>query len=409
VGNAKYIYNDLLSYFSTRPDKLFIVITAPPVQDSTYANNARSFNTWLVKDWLQENNYPLDNVAVWDFHAVLTHPDHHHRFINGAVEYMNSQGNGTSSYPTNSDDDHPSPTGNRKATEEFVPMLNVFYNRWKSGALAQPPVQPTVPFAEVTQPPAAESPPVVAADLIDDFESGAPAGSEGWQGYSDVGSQTSIICAPESGTIHSGSAALHIKFSIAPDSWATCALIYDQARDWRSAAGLSFYIHANQPNLPFDVITYAGSPGTLEGYTSTQQETTQEMVDGWVYMEFPWDMQKGVEWEANAGVPYDPTHVAGMAFGISDFPDRTNQGEIWIDDLRLIGQAVPESTVVGQPAPMPSQPTAPPPTEPAPASTNPPVEETGSGGICPLSPTLAVMAGAFGFWARRKRSGITTN
>jgi hypothetical protein len=30
VGNAKAIYNDLLTYFATRPDKLFVVITAGP-------------------------------------------------------------------------------------------------------------------------------------------------------------------------------------------------------------------------------------------------------------------------------------------------------------------------------------------------------------------------------------------
>ena len=35
VANAKAIYNELLAYFSTRPDKLFIAITAPPLQDRT--------------------------------------------------------------------------------------------------------------------------------------------------------------------------------------------------------------------------------------------------------------------------------------------------------------------------------------------------------------------------------------
>jgi len=50
VGHAKYIYNELLGYFVTRPDKLFIVITAPPVSDQTFAENARAFNDWLVND-----------------------------------------------------------------------------------------------------------------------------------------------------------------------------------------------------------------------------------------------------------------------------------------------------------------------------------------------------------------------
>jgi hypothetical protein len=136
VSNAKFIYNDLLQYFITRPDKLFIVITAPPVQDSTYAENARAFNTWLVKDWLVENNYPYPNVFVFDFYNVLTGANNHHRFQSGVVEYINDRGKNTAHYPT--EDDHPSETGNRKATAEFIPLLNVFYHRWKASASLAP-------------------------------------------------------------------------------------------------------------------------------------------------------------------------------------------------------------------------------------------------------------------------------
>lgn len=70
VANAKGIYIDLLNYFRTRQDKLFIAITAPPLTDPTYASNARAFNQWLVNDWLK--GYPYHNVAVFDFYNVLT-------------------------------------------------------------------------------------------------------------------------------------------------------------------------------------------------------------------------------------------------------------------------------------------------------------------------------------------------
>ena len=70
VANAKGIYNDLLTYFQTRPDKLFIAITAPPDVPSERAANARAFNYWLLTEWLRE--YPLDNVQVWDFYNVLS-------------------------------------------------------------------------------------------------------------------------------------------------------------------------------------------------------------------------------------------------------------------------------------------------------------------------------------------------
>jgi hypothetical protein len=130
VGNAKAIYQELLTYFGTRPDKLFVVITAPPLQDPTHAKNARAFNTWLVQDWL--SSYRGRNVAVFDFYNVLTGPENHHRFRNGAIEHVTDRGGNTLHYPSNGDD-HPATAGNRKATEEFVPLLNAYYHRWKGG------------------------------------------------------------------------------------------------------------------------------------------------------------------------------------------------------------------------------------------------------------------------------------
>ncbi len=83
VANAKGIYNDILVYFASRPDKLFVVITAPPLAAGSttpaQAANARAFNTWLVQNWLTEAGYTGNNVAVFDYYNVLTHPDNHHR------------------------------------------------------------------------------------------------------------------------------------------------------------------------------------------------------------------------------------------------------------------------------------------------------------------------------------------
>lgn len=144
VANAKGIYLDLLEYFRTRPDKLFVVLTAPPLSDPTWAANARAFNQWLVRDWLRD--YPLANVFVFDFYNVLTtnggDPDtndldratgNHHRLRAGVIEHT-SDGDDDAQpdvleYP--SGDDHPSRAGNLKATAEFVPLLNVAYHRWR--------------------------------------------------------------------------------------------------------------------------------------------------------------------------------------------------------------------------------------------------------------------------------------
>jgi len=100
-----------------------------------------------VSDWL--DGYPYNNVAVFDFYNVLTSnggdPDtndqgqetgNHHRWWNGAVQHVQSVDNDYSAYGSDEWDSHPTAAGNQKAAAEFVPLLNFFYQRWKSGASA---------------------------------------------------------------------------------------------------------------------------------------------------------------------------------------------------------------------------------------------------------------------------------
>ncbi|MBI5639382.1 MAG: hypothetical protein HZA17_03050 [Nitrospirae bacterium] len=142
IANAKGIYSDLLEYFRTRQDKLFMAITAPPLSDPAYAANARALNEWLVNDWLRD--YPYRNVAVFDFYNVLTtnggnhnindlnrETGNHHRYWNNAIQHKADVASDTAAYPSSSDDDHPSRAGNLKATGEFPLLLNVYYNCWK--------------------------------------------------------------------------------------------------------------------------------------------------------------------------------------------------------------------------------------------------------------------------------------
>lgn len=140
VSNAKAVYNNVLTYFRTRPDKLFVVITAPPQNESEYpadsmsasarAANARAFNNWLLNEWLV--GYPYKNVAVFDYFNILTGTDNHHRWYNNAVQHVTSGSNNFAAYPTDSGDSHPNTTGQQKATTEFVDILNYYYNLWRS-------------------------------------------------------------------------------------------------------------------------------------------------------------------------------------------------------------------------------------------------------------------------------------
>ncbi len=146
VANAKGIYNDILGYFATRQDKLFIAVTAPPQvdgeTDATIAANARVFNDWLVNDWLSA--YPYDNVAVFDFYNVLTSnggsPEindagqaegNHHRWHGSQAQHIQTVEYDMAAYA--SGDSHPTAAGNLKATQEFPALLNVYYHRWADG------------------------------------------------------------------------------------------------------------------------------------------------------------------------------------------------------------------------------------------------------------------------------------
>lgn len=345
VSGAKYVYNTILQYFATRPDKLFVVITAPPLSDRTHAANARAFNNWLVNDWLAENNYTLNNVAVFDFYNILTDPDAHHRIRNGQVEHI-VQGRNTLAYP--SGDDHPSERGSRKATEEFIPMLNSFYHNWQAGN-PQPvggdtgitPGQENPP--ESGNPPEAQPGAVAPTGIVDDFDSVPFA----WESFKDDLPSTTMACAPESNSGRSGS-ALRLDFNIAANGWGTCAHFFDGAQDWSAAEGLTFYYTVEQAGFLFNVDIHAGSPDNQETYVYTV-EAVPESADGWVRMDLRWSDFHRVSWEENADAPFArPNQVLGMAFGYSTLPDAPSLGSMRVDDIGLLGDA-PSAPVVEQP------------------------------------------------------------
>ncbi|HQY64498.1 MAG TPA: hypothetical protein PK141_24030 [Polyangiaceae bacterium] len=133
VVNAKATLRALLDDFKKHPDTLFVYVTAPPnappgserafkvvlkklTGKPTAAEAARErgqlareLNQWVVASdgWLKD--YPLKNVAAFDYYDVLT-------------------GQGRSDltlYPTgDGTDEHPSSEGNTKAAEAFPELLN---------------------------------------------------------------------------------------------------------------------------------------------------------------------------------------------------------------------------------------------------------------------------------------------
>jgi hypothetical protein len=335
VGHARYVYNQILQYFATRPDKLFIVITAPPLSDPTYAENARAFNNWLVNDWLVENNYSLPNVAVFDFFNILTDKNAHHWVNDGQIEHIVT-GRNTLAYP--SEDDHPSANGSRRATEEFLPMLNSFYHFWQTGSQASPVMAVPAPLEEANQPanvqpganPLVPLPPEVVQVLVD-FESDGPA----WEASWDEATSTQVSCVVEQGTGAQGSAALRIDFSIAAGSWVNCSLFYEEPQDWSAGEWLAFDIQSEQADLPFSVSLFSGGPEARQTYLLNQVTPS---LYGEYFNSFTnlwWEFLR-VDWEENAGSPFEDTgQVTGLAFGLIGNVDSISTGTIRIDNIRL--------------------------------------------------------------------------
>ncbi len=308
VSGAKYVYNTILQYFATRPDKLFIVITAPPLSDPTYAENARAFNNWLKNEWLA--NYEGSNVAVFDFYDVLTGPN----------------GDNTLYYPTG--DDHPSAEGSRIATTEFIPVLNAAYNQWQAGDTSVPPVD-SEPDTAAEENPVPEL--YTAPNIIDDFEGDAPLGNYGWEAFKDDASASQITCGITDEMANIGTGSLKIDYNVELHSWSTCALSFDGPQDWNEHEGISFYAYAAQEETPFNVdIFVEGESYVYQGWV--------EGSENWQAFTIFWDEFKRVDWEENAGAPFKKAdQVSGLAFGFNT-PEGTEiapTGTLYIDELML--------------------------------------------------------------------------
>jgi hypothetical protein len=343
VGNAKAAYNALLPSFAARPDKLFVAITAPPLRDRTHAANARAFNNWLVTEWL--SRYAGANVAVFDLYNVLTDPSNHHWFHGGKVEHVIQSARNTLFYPSNGDD-HPSPAGNRKATAEFVPLLNVYYHRWRAAGHAQPPQGPqSPPSSSALAPPPLEpagaasppplpasGPPARAQGVVDDFEGSEPA----WQAFLD-GRGTRLSFVRDTRRRRSGGASLHITYDVAPSGWATCSLVHGGPVDWRGAKGLSLHLHAPRIGQELAVVAYQGVSARALSHFEFRMTTGPEAVAGWQHVVIPWDRLTRPRWEGDGEAPYDPGSSMGVALVFEGGDGKRNRGELWVDDVTLLG------------------------------------------------------------------------
>lgn len=340
VANAKAIYNELLKAFAKRPDLLFVAVTAPPLLDSSCARNARAFNNWLVRDWLAR--YEAKNVAVFDFYNILTSPGNHHRFRAGRIEHVTENKRNTLYYPTNGDP-HPSAAGNRKATAEFVPLLNVYYRRWIATApesvapIAVKELEAEIPL-EAEEETEEEAEPVIptpalpaTGNLIDDFENGIQA----WQAFFDPANSTSVRLSLDPKNAHGGKGGLRIEHDVAAGSWANCSMVYQGPRDWTDKKGVTFFLRTPAENQEIVFIAYQGVSSDALTVFELPVKSTKEAVNGWQRVEVTWDQLKQPSWQGDPNVPFDRKQAMGIAFSVHPPDTGRGKGHFYVDDIRF--------------------------------------------------------------------------
>ena len=429
VSNAKAVYNALLSTFEARQDKLFIVITAPPMGQGEYASedqspaersaNARAFNNWLMNDWL--SGYPYNNVAVFDYYNVLTsngspnrldepgtigepndvdrEDGNHHRWWNGRVQHVQTVDNNYSAYPTDSSwDSHPTTAGHQKATAEFVPLLNAWYHRWQSGEApprptptATPPPAPTATVEQGEEPTQTSRP--AEGGILADFEGDVQA----WEGGAEEGSM--MTCAPDEERAHTGSAALRVAFDIQRNGWGDCGQHFFQ--DWSSGSGLALWIRSEEQEQTVTLVVFSGPE---EG--PTPFEAALRFTPEWTQVVLPWTAFERAQWADESGLQeVDAARMTGYGLNVVA-EEGARKGTLWIDDVALVSkegippaQATPKPTETLRPTETPQQ-------ETTPSSTSVPegVEEGASGGgFCPFSAVLPPTGAVAYMWSRKKR------
>lgn len=127
IQDEQEIYRSLLSYFAAHPDKMFVLVTSPPMSHLSTPRLTRQIASWLTdrqSGWLKD--YEGHNVYVFDFYNVLTHPDAHHQMLDGQEKHVVVPEKDTLYYDSNGDD-HPNEQGSQKATREFISLLSVWY------------------------------------------------------------------------------------------------------------------------------------------------------------------------------------------------------------------------------------------------------------------------------------------
>jgi len=168
--------------------------------------------------------------------------------------------------------------------------------------------------------------------LFDDFEN---LNRTDLESYFAEGTDTTTACSLDNTISYESLASLKFSFDAAPDAWASCNSSFTTVEDWSVGRGVAFYIHADQPDMLYEVYLLGGPFGVHETYVH-ELTSTPESVDGWERVEVYWKDLPRASWEDNAGTPVNPASIVGFSFAINAPQQARLTGALWIDDFQVI-------------------------------------------------------------------------
>ncbi len=155
INFVQAAYLGLLDVFRTRPDCLFIAVTAPALHYAEYgddnrpAHRARELTRWLRTEWLAgyRDQTGHVNVAVFDWYGEHAYsddrddPNYWGHFAGHPAHTPLTAGNHAGfvdtlrlDYASPDGDSHPNQAANERLTARFVEgFINQAYTAWKAG------------------------------------------------------------------------------------------------------------------------------------------------------------------------------------------------------------------------------------------------------------------------------------